>query len=722
MGPKAMQHTSAAERNAALRLIRLAIAGTIVLPLLLLAYASWTDYRATWRTADERIERVLDVVHEHANKVFEAVDLAFLHTSQIFDGVSDEEIRAHEAKYHALLKRIGEIAPEIQSVILFDRTGHLLVSSRVYPVSGEITATGRDYFQAQLDGDSGTYIGDVVTEPTPSEQGFTVSRRRIPPDGAFAGVVRLGIRSAEIESFYADLGHLPGSVFSMLREDGTLLARYPTLPDQRNMRLGASSTLRRTIAEHHSGGIFSSVSPIDGVERRMATRKLEHYPIYLSTGLATAAIRDEWLLVELTDWAFVVPLMAIMVTSLAVALKRTRKLHDEADRRAAAEAALRQAQRMEGIGQLTGGVAHDFNNLLTIVSGGVAWLRRRDRDAQDARYLDMIATAAQRGEQLTRQLLTFARRQALAPELVDLSQSIPDIRDLLNRSLRGDIGVVVDVPPQPCWVKMDPAEFELAILNIAVNARDAMNKGGILSIQVRSVGLDRGPEGLTGAFAEIAVSDTGTGIAPELLARVFDPFFTTKGIGKGTGLGLSQVYGFAKQSGGAAVIRSIAGQGTTVTLYVPLTDERPKTAVRDETLGALAPCRGTVLVVEDNEEVAEVCLSYLAELGLDVERAGTAKEALTVLERHPAIDLIFSDILMPGEMNGLDLAREVRRVRPRIPVVLTTGYSSSAQDALREGFTVLRKPYDIGSLRRMFSAALQGRAGFSEVRVAATLH
>jgi two-component system NtrC family sensor kinase len=212
-----------------------------------------------------------------------------------------------------------------------------------------------------------------------------------------------------------------------------------------------------------------------------------------------------------------------MVVSLGLALVRTRKLHDEADRRESAETALRQAQRMEAIGQLTGGVAHDFNNLLTIVTGGVQRLMRRKRDADDARYLEMIAGAAKRGENLTRQLLAFSRRQALAPHVIDLSQRIPEFRDLLNPSLRGDIELIIEVPRTPCPVKVDPAELELAILNIAVNARDAMPSGGRLSIRVRRVMLEHGPEDLSGAFAEIAMTDTGRGIAAEVLPRVFDP-------------------------------------------------------------------------------------------------------------------------------------------------------------------------------------------------------
>jgi two-component system NtrC family sensor kinase len=343
------------------------------------------------------------------------------------------------------------------------------------------------------------------------------------------------------------------------------------------------------------------------------------------------------------------------------------------------------------------------------VSGGVQHLMRRKRDADDARYLDMIASAAKRGENLTRQLLAFSRRQALAPRVIDLSQRIPQFRDLLNPSLRGDIELVIEVPRTPCPVKVDPAEFELAILNIAVNARDAMPNGGRLAIRVRPATLAHGPEDLSGAFAEVAMTDTGRGIPAEVLPRVFDPFFTTKEVGKGTGLGLSQVYGFAKQSGGAVTIASTPGSGATVLLYLPISAEPPSAAVADKALDLAEHAGGTVLLVEDNDEVAEVCHSYLDQLGFAVEHAATAKEALVVLGSGKPIELMFSDILMPGEMNGVELARAARRLRPSLPVVLTTGYSTSADAALREGFVVLRKPYDLEALRKMLSAAFGGR-------------
>jgi two-component system NtrC family sensor kinase len=273
---------------------------------------------------------------------------------------------------------------------------------------------------------------------------------------------------------------------------------------------------------------------------------------------------------------------------------------------------------------------------------------------------------------------------------------------MLGRSLRGDIETEVAVPPGRCAIKVDPGEFELALLNLAVNARDAMPSGGLLSITARPVRLKgkAQEEGLSGEFVAIRFADTGTGIPSDVLPRVFEPFFTTKEVGKGTGLGLSQVYGFVRQSGGTATITSTVGRGTVITLFLPRTHEAPAAPEAQRGSPVTAGEGGVVLLVEDNPEVAEVCAAYFHQLGFQVRGAASAQEALELLEEDAKIDLVFSDILMPGVMNGLELAETVRERFPDIPVLLSTGYSTSAQDAVRQGFVVLTKPYDLATLER----------------------
>ena len=365
-----------------------------------------------------------------------------------------------------------------------------------------------------------------------------------------------------------------------------------------------------------------------------------------------------------------------------------------------AEEALRRSQRLEAMGQLTGGVAHDFNNLLMVIAGAADKLGRTIHDERVAGSLDMIATAVKRGKNLTSQLLSFARRQTFETAVLDLTEMVPKFEEMLKRSLRGDIAIRTQMVGGPCRVHVDQGELELAVLNLGVNARDAMPDGGILSLAIRRVELFGGAEtdGLRGTFVALELADTGVGIPAEALTRVFDPFFTTKGPG-GTGLGLSQVYGFAKQSGGTATIRSEPGRGTTISIYLPATDApvqvEQKTGPTDS---EPRTGTGTVLLVEDSEEVSAILIEYLEQLGFAVDHAWNASEALRNLQSKGPYHLVVTDILMPGSVAGLELARTVRGNYSGIPILLTSGYSERTQEAVREGFPVLQKPYDLQTL------------------------
>ena len=373
---------------------------------------------------------------------------------------------------------------------------------------------------------------------------------------------------------------------------------------------------------------------------------------------------------------------------------------------------LAQAQKMEAIGQLTGGIAHDFNNLLMIVSGHAEMLRRRLSEPKQLQSLEAIQSAARRGENLTRQLLTFSRRQPLNAMPIDLSERVEAMRAMLGSSLRGNITLVVDIPADTWPVAVDVAEFELALVNIAVNARDAMADGGAFTISARNVPAQaRGSapwSGLSGDHVELALSDTGEGIATDALPKIFDPFFTTKAVGKGTGLGLSQVYGFAQQSGGIVRARSEGSGGTTMTLYLPRSKVARKPVAAEPTvLPTSVGVEGTVLVVEDNPDVADVTVTLIEQLGYRALRAENASEALRKLSGADAIDLVFSDIVMPNGMNGIHLAQEVAEHHPKVRVLLTTGYSDVVA-AAETRFPVLRKPFEVSALVRAVREVLAG--------------
>ena len=396
------------------------------------------------------------------------------------------------------------------------------------------------------------------------------------------------------------------------------------------------------------------------------------------------------------------------------------QLRVEMAERARVEEALRQAQKLEAIGQLTGGIAHDFNNLLMVISGGLDMIDHQKDPARRHRLKAGMLQAAERGARLTRQLLAFSRRQELRPEPVDLARHIGAMRDLLDRSLRGDVHMAFDFPRSLWPVEVDPGEFELVVLNLAVNARDAMPKGGTIVMRGENrADIEDGE--LRGDYVRLTVIDTGVGMPPEIQARVFEPFFTTKEIGKGSGLGLPQVYGFAKQSGGAVRIASEVGLGTEISLYLPRSHKMPsEDRYRFVSSGAEPPeaqGRGNVLLVEDDDEVATLVGEMLDQLGYRVTRAASGLAALGALADNRRVDLVFSDIMMPGEMDGVELAREIRRRRRDLPVLLTTGYPQAAAEAAGEsGVRILPKPYRIDELAAALRAATDRMVRASPMR------
>jgi PAS domain S-box-containing protein len=371
---------------------------------------------------------------------------------------------------------------------------------------------------------------------------------------------------------------------------------------------------------------------------------------------------------------------------------------------------LAQAQKLETLGQLTGGVAHDFNNLMMVVLGHAQMLRKRLTDPKDLRSIDAIHTAGTRGSSLTRKLLAFARRNKLNPTSIDLKARIEGLHDLLASSLRGDIAVTISIPREIWHVDVDAEELELALVNLTVNARDAMPSGGHVTITALNVPEGSGelPGGLSGDFVALSLADSGVGIAPDVLPKIFEPFFTTKEIDKGTGLGLSQVHGFAHQSGGTVTVESAVGQGTRMTLYLP---RSRGAALQPKDQSSAAPETGkgqTVLLVEDNPEVANITVTMLRELGYAVIQAPGVEAALDILRAQADVALVLSDIVMPGPRDGLALAQIVREQYPRLPVLLATGYSRAAENAIGT-FPLLRKPYQLADLGRAITNLLAAR-------------
>jgi PAS domain S-box-containing protein len=395
--------------------------------------------------------------------------------------------------------------------------------------------------------------------------------------------------------------------------------------------------------------------------------------------------------------------------------ERTRELEAEISRREAAHAALVQAQRMEAFGQLTGGVAHDFNNLLTIVTGNLELLADTTQPELSRTLLRRAADAADMGAALTKRLLTFARRRRLSPQVVDINDLILALMEILKRSIGEHITLTTILAGNVWAPKVDPSEIENAILNLAINARDAMPNGGELIVETRNVaGADLPFDGGGRQFVLLSVSDTGEGMPPEVLERAFEPFFSTKEPGRGTGLGLSTVYGFAEQSGGHANIESKVGFGTTVTLYLPRADAGAEATVASQSEPLpLSENNEVILVVEDNAEVRELTLQRVEGLGYVAIEAESGPAAVRVIESGEHVDLVLSDIVMAGGMSGYDLARWIGEHAPDIRVVLTTGYAAeeARQDPAAEAAPILRKPYKRAELAVALKDALRRERG-----------
>jgi two-component system NtrC family sensor kinase len=687
--------------------LRLIVVLSLLVPAVLFGWAAWETRAAIDRQADERIEGALDVLQEHVLKSLQTVERSISEIDEVLRGLGDAEIRDAEADLYLRFKRTQQALPQIESIWVFDRDGHPMVSSTILPVPRELDNSDRSYFRAQVDG-AGPYVSEVMRARVGGMRFFVVSGRRTGTRaGQFDGVIGVTVTPSHFSEFYAKLSR-GSDVFTVVRADGAVLARWPeTAAGDRP----APGVLTEAFARRPDGGLFTAPSRLDGIERRLGYRRVPGYPVYVAVGIETAALAADFRRTMLMRGAVVLPAVLAMFGLALYALRRARQGERELQRREAAEAALKQAQRLEAIGQLTGGVAHDFNNLLMVVSGNAERLRRfAGGDKRVAGSLEAIDMAVSRGADLTRQLLSFSRRQTHETVVIDLAERLPAMQGLLQSSLRGDIAVEVRTAPGLWPVAIDTSEFELALLNLAVNARDAMSGGGSLVIGADNVTVGEGTKaaetlGIAGEFVAVRVADTGSGIPAEIVGRVFEPFFTTKEVGKGTGLGLSQVYGFARQAGGTATVESAPGRGTTVTLYLP----RSTAPVSAEAAPADPPParlseRVRVLLVEDNAAVAEVTRELLAELGYDVVHAQDVAAARAALECE-AVDVVLSDIVMPGGANGLDLAREVRR-RGGLPVVLATGYSDQAQAAANEGFAILRKPYSMNGLHDALREAL----------------
>ena len=558
------------------------LAASLAVPLLLLAIAAWQNFRLVRSQAEERVMIEAGELREHAFNTIKTYAIVLAWIDARTRGLDWDRIE-HDEELHRFLSDLDTL-PQIDEVWMADAVGHPRVSGRSSPVP-PIDVSDRDCFAAEQEQDVGIFVGREQIGALVHAPEFDICERRSTADKAFDGIIVVSARPAYFDEFYRTVSEDQRFAASLVRSDGFLLVRYPTLPAPSLLARG--SPFMQAIARNPDRGLFWGRGETDGIERFYGYQRLEGYPLYVAYGVPKNDVLASWLanLVNYSLFAVPASLALFGMTLLAVRqIQRhtiaswrwrttARRLRREMNRRTLAEAELRQAQKMEALGQLTGGVAHDFNNLLTVLQGSLEMLSGRQQNDQLQARVDTALRTVERGERLTEQLLAFARRQPLTKAAIDLNAQLRQMTELLGRTVGSGIAIHTDLAPDLWRVDADATMLELAVINLAINARDAMPGGGELGIRTfnRVVPAEGAPErpGKVGDFVALEISDTGHGMPPEVAARAFEPFFTTKEAGKGTGLGLSMVYGFARQSGGSASIRSDVGRGTAVTLLLP---------------------------------------------------------------------------------------------------------------------------------------------------------
>ena len=685
-----------ARRDAALRLLKTMLVASIVIPVALFSYASWINYQDTIAHADEQLTASLNILSEHASKVFQSIDLAVTSVDAIAGDLPDEQIKARQEALHYQLSKLEKALATVDAIFIADRNGRALASSAIFPLPPDTSVADRDYFQAQAERNAGTYVGAVLQSRATKERFFGVSRRR-PADGQFTGIIMISVVPKVFTEFYKQLAGDTSASFSLARSDGAILARYPALPEDVT-HYGPDSEFIRSIGSQPERGIVTTTS-IDGTQRRIAYRKLGYSDLYVSDGLPTDEIYSRWIRLMASHLIFGIPATLFLFGLVLLTIRRTQAFYAEAERREVAEQALRQSQKMEAVGQLTGGVAHDFNNLLTIIIGNLGIAKRGVVEARAERALNNALVGAERAAQLTQRLLAFSRRQPLNPRVLDVNKLIVSISDLLVRTLGENIELE-SIGAAGLWkVEADASELESTLLNLALNARDAMPEGGKLTIETSNAYLDEGycqqHAGVApGQYILIAITDNGGGMSPETIDRAFEPFFTTKEAGKGTGLGLSQVYGFMKQSEGHVKIYSESGEGTTIKLYLPRRDGNEAAHSVDEPASSERGRAETILIVEDDDGVRQYASEILRDLNYQIIEAKDSATALRLLDADKKFDLLLTDVVLPGK-NGRELATEVERRRPGTKVIFMTGYSRNAivhHGRLDPGTALIQKP------------------------------
>ncbi|TFZ04352.1 hybrid sensor histidine kinase/response regulator [Ramlibacter rhizophilus] len=696
-----MPHTLKSPARGMLRFLPLAC---VLLPVLALILVGAWRYVQLWNEAEDRLDRTVRVAAEHARGVLDT-------TQALLDRVRDaagsahgaEGLAAQQSALHAALAAMARDKPQLQGIFIFGPDARPKAASRFYPAP-DVWVGDRDYFLWHQQGGRGVYISQPLVARTTGEPFMDVSVGRSDAGGRFDGVISISLLAPYFEAFYADLTREEqGMALMLFRADGGVFARTPR--SLHVERLPADSLVMPELAQGRTEGRAHGISGVDGRERLAHFRQVGHFPLYVSAAMESAAVRARWLQEMAILALFGLPAafglafaVRTVITRGNASVEAARRLAESLRLQQEMQSTLLQAQKLEALGRITGGVAHDFNNALMVMSNSLALLRIKHPGVSST-YLAPMDRALNAATQLTRQLLAFSRRQALVPEQVLLQRHLPTTADLLRPVLGSRVDLRIEVAPDTAPIRVDTAEFELALINLAINARDAMPGGG--RFVLRAANAAAPVPGLAGELVMVEAEDSGAGMPPEIVDKVFEPFFTTKPAGQGTGLGLSQVYGMCQRAGGCATVESRPGEGTTIRMFFAVDATPPAAEPARASAEPACAARRRVLVVEDNAAVASALLPLLEAAGCEVRHVDRGDAALALLESATELpDVLLTDVVMPGDIDGLALARSVRQRWPQLRIVVMTGYSEQVEQIAADGFPVLPKPCSLDALSR----------------------
>ncbi|SAL27669.1 integral membrane sensor hybrid histidine kinase [Caballeronia udeis] len=706
------------------RILLVVLAASILFPVVFLLGYGYYDYQRRMNESDDVADRVSRVADEQAVKVLDLNREISTRIVEMLADSDDVQIRANQKAIHDRLSVIGESFAQVAAITIFGVNGEMLASNRYFPVPAVSIANRDDFISARAIRPDPYFSLPLVGRVQQTDV-FTTSVGRSLNDGRFAGVVSIALKRDYFTGFYRDLSNgEPGMSVGLFRRDGGILVREP--PSRAGITHAHDTEFTSAMRNNELFGRVRIRSSIDGLERVVAFRRVGDYPLYVTSGIPTGAIFAQWrqhytLIAVITA----IPCIAVWLLVL-FSLRQLRaqqaaweRWQAEVAMRLSAEASSRQLRRMGALGNLVANVAHDFNNLLMVVAANMELARRKNFNGLEREVL-AVERATAGAEALARRLLSVARKQPLKQAPIDLSVWLSAATGLIETAAGEKVQVRVQVSSDMWQVRADATELEFAIINIAVNARDAMPQGGRFVIRCQNVRVTADNVLPDGEYALLAFTDSGEGMPETTARRAFEPLFTTKLSGSGTGLGLAQVLAACEQAGGTARLASVPGRGTTVRLYLPRYHgpaAAPVTAAVDaagidtpdipgaaDSTGRTAPAGrhpGSILLVEDNEEVAAGVAAVLATFGCDVRHELTADKAFDLLNEGSRFDLVLSDIQMPGRLNGIDLAEKVRGTWPTQRIVLMTGYADEFERARHTGVTILAKPFNIDELREL---------------------